>query len=79
MLLAIDVGLEHPLTGVGPGNFVLFNPYMAFSHCTYTEQFACSGFPGLILYVMLVLGFAKAQYSRYKLTNDKMYLYFFCY
>lgn len=76
MLSAINVGLQNPITGVGPGNFILFNPWDAFSHCTYTEQFACSGFPGLIIYIAIVFSFASAQYHRFKQTLDKMFLYF---
>lgn len=77
MGLAIALGLQNPIVGVGPGNVTVFTAHGAFSHCTYTELFACCGFPALLLFLILVISFSLSQYSRYKKYKDEMYLYFF--
>lgn len=74
---AINVGLEHPVLGVGPGNFVLYSNDGGFSHCSYTELFACSGFFAMVLFVLMTLRFICEQYTRYKKTHDKLFLYLF--
>jgi len=40
---AINVFFEYPLTGVGTGNFVNYNPYHLFSHNSFTEALAEQG------------------------------------
>lgn len=77
ILLAIAIGCQNPIFGVGPGNFAQFNEWNAFSHCTYTELFACCGFPALILFLIIIVIFTSSQISRYRKFKDEMYLYFF--
>lgn len=73
---AIEVGLDHPLIGVGPGNYVQFSFNKHFSHCTYTELFANTGLPGVIIYVYLLLLFVKTQWCRMRRYRDRTYLVF---
>jgi hypothetical protein len=52
MYEAISVGLNHPILGVGGGNYAVVPRSFeqgSFSHNTYTEAFANYGLPGLIL------------------------------
>lgn len=73
---AISVGLENPIVGVGPGNYVMYSYNKHFSHCSYTELFANSGFLALILYAGLILTFMKKQFKRYVFHKDAIYLTF---
>lgn len=73
---AIQVGCEHPITGVGPGNFRLYSSSNHFSHCTYTELFANAGVIGFLLYTYMLLYFIAKQRQRYKRTKDKMFKIF---
>lgn len=73
---AIKVGTEHPIVGVGPGNYVRYSYSAHFSHCTYTELFANTGVLGLIIYVYLLYTFIYVQYKRYRSCNDKTYMVF---
>ena len=43
MLDAAEVGITHPLVGIGPGCFGKYKYGRSFSHCNYTELFANSG------------------------------------
>jgi O-antigen ligase len=66
---SIQQMLEHPLFGVGPGNFQVVNGVWKVAHNTYSEMGAEAGVPALILF-LLVLGAAyrslrNAQKSPY--------------
>lgn len=75
---AMQIGLDNPITGVGPGNYKLYTPNRrSFSHSSYSELFANNGFPGLILYILLFYFFCKRQWRCYRRTHDKQFLYFF--
>ena len=74
---AIQTGLEHPFFGVGPGCFGKYNGFTSFSHCTYTELFANTGFIGVILFICLVGKFIINQWKRYRITKDSFFLLFF--
>lgn len=54
---AISLTFHHPLFGVGPGNFQVVTNKWRVVHNTYAELGAETGFPGLILF-LLVLGFS---------------------
>ena len=71
---AIEVGMQNPLLGVGPSNFQLY-ANGAFSHCSYTEIFACTGVLGLLLYVYMCVEFIRVQYTYYRTTKDARFLY----
>ena len=75
---AIKVGLEHPLFGVGPGNYRLYSfNHFSYSHNTFTELFANTGIFGFAIYFSMIAIFLKRQLKRYKRTKDPMYITFF--
>lgn len=71
---SFQVGLEHPILGVGPGNFGLISYNKHYSHCTYTELFANTGFLGFLLYAILVFRLLLSNIRRYRATQDRQYL-----
>ena len=73
---AVDVGLQHPVVGVGPGNFILHSSARIFSHCSYAEAFANHGVIGMLLYVYLVIYFINRQIKYYNKTKKTLYLMF---
>lgn len=73
---AIKVGCQHPIMGVGPGNYVRYSFNRHFSHCTYTELFANTGVIGALIYVSLLLMFITSQWKRFWKYRDKAYLVF---
>lgn len=73
---AIKVGCQHPIMGVGPGNYVRYSFNRHFSHCTYTELFANTGVIGALIYVSLLLMFITSQWKRFWKYRDKTYLVF---
>ena len=73
---ALKVGLQHPIMGVGPGNYVRYSYSRHFSHCTYTELFANTGVIGFIIYINLLFLFLKKQYKRMRLYKDKTFVVF---
>lgn len=73
---AVDVGLENPFTGVGPGCFIKANKYGLYSHCSYTELFANDGIIAVILYCWCLFGFIKHAFQRYRQTHSKIFLVF---
>ena len=74
MANAIQVGFEHPVLGVGPGNFPLVSKDGRYSHCTYTELFANAGLIGFLLYAILVLKLFYTNYKRFRIYKDQIYL-----
>jgi O-antigen ligase len=60
---AVSLTLHHPLFGVGPGNFQVVTNEWRVAHNTYAELGAETGFPGLILF-LLVLGLAFRRLRR---------------
>ena len=74
---AIQVGMNSPFWGVGPGNYVHYCPRKEFSHCTYVELFANTGIIGALIYIIMVLKFVKTQWRRYQVLQDKIFLIFF--
>lgn len=77
---AIEVGVTHPVVGVGPGCFGIYGMHRnTFSHNNYAELFANSGFPALALCVVLLLKFIVVQWKRYRKYKDNMFLVFFAF
>ena len=74
---AMKVGCEHPILGVGPGNYVQFSYNKHFSHCTYTELFANCGIFAVFVYFYLLWTFLKKQILYYRKTKDKIFIAFF--
>ena len=74
---AIKVGLDYFPLGVGPGNYVVHSYNKHFSHNTYTELFANEGIIGLIIYLVIVIGFVIEQWKIYRMYDDDISLAFF--
>lgn len=73
---AINLGLERPLIGYGPGNAMHHTSNRVFTHNTFLELFVNSGLPGVIIFAYLILVFLKKQYTRWIKTKDKFFLLF---
>ena len=73
---AFRVGMDHFYIGVGNGNYVKHSSKQRFSHNTYLELFANNGIIGLSIYLYMLISYLKLQYWRYKVTEDKVFLYF---
>lgn len=74
---AVRIGLSHPVMGVGPGNYRLYTYYKrSFSHSSYTEIFANNGVIGFILFVLIFYYYLMRQYSLFKKTKDRQFLFF---
>ena len=74
---ALKVGFEYFPLGVGPGNYVVHSYNKHFSHNTYTELFANEGIVGLIIYLVIVIGFVIEQWKIYRMYDDDIPLAFF--
>ena len=73
---AFQVGMQHFYTGVGNGNYIKYSVSHRFSHNTYLELFANTGILGLSIYLYMLISYLKRQYWRYKITEDKTFLFF---
>jgi O-antigen ligase len=73
---AFEVGITHPIVGVGPGGFGKFKYGRSFSHNNYVELFANSGLLAMVLCIAMYWIFIKTQWRRFKQTRDKMFLTF---
>jgi O-antigen ligase len=51
---SIEVTLQHPLFGVGPGNFQVVSGIWHESHNSYTQMSAEGGIPALIIYLAIL-------------------------
>ena len=69
----IELGLDEPLLGHGPGNTVKLTSINQFAHNTFLELFVCTGFLGAILFLLMILYFINIQYKRWKLTRDNLF------
>lgn len=74
---AIKVGLDYFPLGVGPDNYVVYSYNKHFSHNTYTELFANEGIVGLVIYLVIVIGFVIEQWKTYRMYDDDISLAFF--
>jgi O-antigen ligase len=54
MDLSFNTMLDHPIFGVGPGNFGGYSGTWRVAHNTYTELGAEGGVPALLLFLMIV-------------------------
>lgn len=71
---AIQIGMDNPIVGVGPGNFGLVSFDGRYSHNTYAEIFANTGIMGFLLYTIMLLRLLFVNFRRYRKTKDKQYL-----
>ena len=74
---AFNVGLEHPIVGVGPGCYYKVSYFLGFSHCSFTELFANSGVPAALLYIYMIILFLKRQIQRFFKYKSPEFLAFF--
>jgi O-antigen ligase len=51
---SVEVTEEHPLVGVGPGNFQGISGSWQVTHNSYTEMSSEGGIPALVLYVLIL-------------------------
>jgi O-antigen ligase len=62
---SLEVTAEHPLFGVGPGNFPIISDVWRVTHNSYTQISSEGGIPALILYVMVLwAGFKNLKRTR---------------
>jgi O-antigen ligase len=62
---SIDITKEHPLFGVGPGNFDQLSGVWHVSHNTFTQFSSEGGIPALILYLLILWqGFTNARKTK---------------
>jgi len=54
LLRSLEVTAEHPLFGIGPGNFPVVSGVWHVSHNSYTQMSAEGGIPAFILYVLFL-------------------------
>jgi putative inorganic carbon (hco3(-)) transporter len=54
LMASLRIMVEHPMFGVGPGNFAGFSGFWQPAHNTYTGLGAETGVPGLFLFVLLM-------------------------
>lgn len=72
---SIQVMMEHPLVGVGPGNFQVVNGVWRVAHNTYSEMGAEAGFPALVLFLLVLFaGYQNLRFAQkapaYKRENE---------
>jgi putative inorganic carbon (hco3(-)) transporter len=77
LLKSIQVTSEHPLVGVGPGNFTIVSGVWRVTHNSYTEISSEGGIPALILYVLIFWrGIANLRaVQKYKKTEKRIWLF----
>lgn len=62
---SIEVTVEHPLFGVGPGNFQIVSGIWHETHNSYTQMSAEGGIPALVLYVTILwCGFKNVRTTK---------------
>ncbi|MDP9160326.1 MAG: O-antigen ligase family protein [Acidobacteriota bacterium] len=62
---SLKLMVQHPVFGIGPGNFPLFSPGWGVAHNTYTEIGAEAGIPALLLFLLfLALSVRKVKRVR---------------
>lgn len=55
LLKSLQVTAQHPLFGVGPGNFVIISSVWRVTHNSYTQISAEGGIPAFLLYLLIFL------------------------
>ncbi len=73
---ALEMFLEHPIAGVGLGNFSLRSGIGKFSHSEYAEVFSTTGAVGALLYFPIYLIVLWRCHRITKLSNDPDTKYF---
>ncbi len=76
-LEALDISVERPIFGYGPGNAMYNISTKHFTHNTFLELMVNGGIPCMLIFVYLVYTFLATQIRRWCKTRDKQYLTFF--
>lgn len=75
----LKTGIDNFITGVGIGCFGFYNyGHDTFSHNSFIELFATTGFIGFLLYLYILFSFIFTQFRRYKKYRNSNYLLFLC-
>jgi len=74
---SLRVTVQHPLFGVGPGNFVVVSGVWHVTHNTFTQLSAEGGLPALVLYVLVFwYGLANLRHLRkYRMIGKEIRLF----
>jgi putative inorganic carbon (hco3(-)) transporter len=65
LIRSLTVTAQHPLFGVGPGNFTVLSGNWHETHNTYTQMSSEGGVPALVLYVLILWnGFANLRSTK---------------
>lgn len=74
---SLKVTAQHPLFGVGPGNFAIVSGVWLATHNSYTQMSAEGGIPAFLLYVLILWrGIANLRYvSKYPKTGKRIRLF----
>jgi hypothetical protein len=68
---SIEVTLEHPLFGVGPGNFEVTSGVWHVTHNSYTQMSSEGGIPALVLFIVILsYGFKNLRRAK-RLSGHK--------
>lgn len=70
---ALEYWEDHPVFGIGLGQFQYWNPYHQMSHSTYAEAISCWGLVGSLIYFLPVLS-AGFQAVRLSFTSKDSYV-----
>lgn len=62
---------EHPILGLGPRNFEVVSGNWHVTHNTYTQMSVETGFPGFILYMMILVGAWKNLRRANRMTRGQ--------
>ena len=76
LVASIKMFIEHPIIGVGPGNFIYLEylydvPYKLFAHNTYMEIATGSGIVGLFPFLGLLYVSLRNYYKVYKFWKNR--------
>ena len=77
LIRSLQVTAEHPLFGIGPGNFEVVSGNWHVTHDSYTQISAEGGIPAFFLYV-LILGYAIANLRnvrKYRKSSKRIRLF----
>lgn len=73
---SIEIALERPVFGYGPGNAMYQISSGHFTHNTFLELLVNSGIVGFIIFSYMLLYFVRTQYIRWRQTKNQLFLVF---
>jgi O-antigen ligase len=75
LVRSLEVTAEHPLLGIGPGDFEVISGNWHATHNSYTQMSAEGGVPALILFIMILqCSFANIRQARRRANGRQMLL-----